>query len=129
VTAVRLSRAESMRIAHRDGVVAVFAADSITPSAGLKSSHDRRIVYADLGTIYMQQKKSKEAQPAPLRAVELDPALPDAHYQLGRLYQSVGNKAATNEKLREVLELHETDDALAGKMPSSPSTVIPDSDI
>ncbi len=83
-----------------------------------------RIVYADLGAIYMQQKNYKEAQPVLLRAVELDPTRPDAHYQLGRLYQAIGNKAGAENEIRKVRALHEkADENLAGTMPASASTV------
>jgi DNA-binding SARP family transcriptional activator len=55
--------------------------------------------------------------------VELEPDRTDAHYQLGRLYQALGNKAAAETELRKVRELHEqTDESLAGKMPASSST-------
>ena len=39
------------------------------------------------------KKNYKDAEAALLRAVALDPALPDAHYQLGRLYQVLGKTA------------------------------------
>jgi len=95
----------------------------------LESSHDLRIVYADLGAIYMQQKKYKEAQPALLRAVKLDPARPDAHYQLSRLYQALGKNAEAANELRKVRELHEkADESLAGKMPSALSISSPPND-
>ena len=82
-------------------------------------SHDVRIVYVDLGALYMQQKKYKDAQVALLRAVTLDPALPDAHYQLGQLYQTLGNTADAESELRKVRELHEKEEASgAGKTPS-----------
>jgi Tfp pilus assembly protein PilF len=72
----------------------------------------------------MQQKNYKEAQPVLLRAVELDPTRPDAHYQLGRLYQAIGNKQGAEDELRKVRALHEkADESLAGTMPSSTSTV------
>ena len=46
----------------------------------------------------MQQKNYKDAEAALLRAVALDPALPDAHYQLGRLYQAVGKTGRRRER-------------------------------
>ena len=59
-----------------------------------KISPSLRIVETDLGAIYLQQKKYKSAETALLRAVGLDPRQPDAHYQLARLYQALGDKAA-----------------------------------
>jgi Tfp pilus assembly protein PilF len=72
----------------------------------------------DLGAIYLQQKQYKEAKAALAQAVALDPNQPDAHYQLGRLYQAQGNSAAAAAELSKVRELHaKADQALAGKMP------------
>jgi hypothetical protein len=50
--------------------------------------------------------------------VKLDPGQPDAHYQLGRLYQATGKKADAERELAKVRELHQkADEGLAGKMP------------
>ena len=87
---------------------------------------DLRIVYADLGAIYMQQKNYKDAESALLRAVALDPTQPDAHYQLGRLYQAVGKPAEAEKELHKVQELHKkAEDSLVGKIPSSPPALNP----
>ena len=68
----------------------------------------------------MQQKNYKEAQAALIRAVQLNPDLPDAHYQLGRLYQAIGNTAGAEKELAKVRELHENaEEGLVGKMPAS----------
>jgi len=85
-----------------------------------------RIVYIDLGAIYLQQKDYKDAQTALLRAVALDPALPDAHYQLGRLYQALGKPADAAKELTKVKELHKkAEDSLVGKIASSPPALNP----
>jgi tetratricopeptide (TPR) repeat protein len=69
----------------------------------------------------MQQKKYKEAQAALLRAVALDPAQQDAHYQLGRLYQSLGKTDLAKNELLKVQKLHkEAEDNLVGKISASP---------
>ena len=87
---------------------------------------DLRIVYADLGAIYMQQKNYKDAESALLRAVTLDPTQPDAHYQLGRLYQAVGKPAEAEKELHKVQELHKkAEDSLVGKIASSPPALNP----
>jgi tetratricopeptide (TPR) repeat protein len=86
----------------------------------MQGNHDLRIVYVDLGALYMQQKNYKEAQAALFRAVALNPDLPDAHYQLGRLYQAIGNTADAEKELGKVRELHENaEESLVGKMPAS----------
>jgi Flp pilus assembly protein TadD len=73
----------------------------------------------------LQQKNYREAEPALAKAVALDPNQPDAHYQLGRLYQATGRSAQAEKELQKVRELHEKQDSLVGKMPSSSSA--PDS--
>jgi tetratricopeptide (TPR) repeat protein len=58
--------------------------------------------------------------------VALDPALPDAHYQLGRLYQAIGKPADAEKELHKVQELHKkAEDSLAGKISSSPPALNP----
>ncbi len=85
-----------------------------------------RIVYVDLGAIYLQQKDYKHAQAALLQAVTLDPSLPDAHYQLSRLYQATGKPADAEKELHKVTELHKkAEDSLVGKISSSPPALNP----
>ena len=92
----------------------------------MSAQKNLRIVYVDLGAIYMQQKNYKDAQTALLRAVALDPALPDAHYQLGRLYQAQGKPADAERELHKVQELHkQAEDSLVGKISSSPPALNP----
>jgi Flp pilus assembly protein TadD len=77
----------------------------------------------------MQQKKYKDAEAALRRAVTLDPGQPDAHYQLGRLYQALGNKVESEKELVRARELHEkADESLMGKMKTSPPAIIPRND-
>jgi len=53
--------------------------------------------------------------------VELDPAQPDAHYRLGRVYQAIGNAAESQKEFAKVRELHEkADEPLASKMSAAP---------
>jgi Tfp pilus assembly protein PilF len=55
------------------------------------------------------------------RAVELDPAQPDAHFRLGRLYQTMGNTLAAQKEFAGVRELHEKEDeAVAAKTSTAP---------
>ena len=87
---------------------------------------DLRIVYLDQAAIYVQQKDYKNAQTALLRAVALDPALPDAHYQLGRLYYTEGKVADAEKEFRKVRELHaKADESLVEKISSSPPPLDP----
>ena len=87
---------------------------------------DMRIAYADLGTIYRGQKHYKDALAALRRAMKLDPAQPDTHFQLGRLYQAMGDTAAANQEFARVRELHKkSDDDLLEKMSGSPPPLQP----
>jgi len=53
--------------------------------------------------------------------VELDPAQPDAHYRLGRVYQAMGDAAQSQKEFAKVRELHrKADEPLASKMSSAP---------
>jgi len=88
-----------------------------------RANKNLRLAYVDLGSIYLQQKNYKDAEAALSRAVALDPDQPDAHYQLGRLYQAQGKAAQAEKELHKVRELHEKADSLAGKMGSSPPAV------
>jgi tetratricopeptide (TPR) repeat protein len=58
--------------------------------------------------------------------VALDPTLPDAHYQLGRLYQALGKPTEAEKELHKVQDLHKkAEDSLVGKMSSSPPALNP----
>jgi Tfp pilus assembly protein PilF len=89
-----------------------------------------RIVYVDLAAIYAQQKDYKDEEAALQRAIESDPTQPDAHYQLGRLYQTLGNTAAAEKELSRVQEFHkkaekQAEENLASKMATSPPALNP----
>jgi tetratricopeptide (TPR) repeat protein len=87
---------------------------------------DMRIAYADLAAIYREQNQYKDALAALQRAVKLDPAQPDTHFQLGRLYQAMGNTVAANQEFAKVRELHKkADDDLLEKMSGSPPPIKP----
>ena len=86
--------------------------------------NDIRIAYLDIGAILSDQKKYRAALAALRRAEKLDPAQPDAHYRLARLYRSMGDTAAAQQEFAKVNELHEKAEDVAPKMaplrPSSP---------
>jgi tetratricopeptide (TPR) repeat protein len=91
-----------------------------------KLSNDLRIVQLDLGEIYLRQKNYSEARVALRRAVQLDPEQPDAHYQLSRLYQTLGEKTSAEKELQKVQELHnKADENLVRKMANSPPALDP----
>ena len=84
----------------------------------IKANKNYRFAYVEMGAIHLAQKNYKEAEPAILEAVKLDPSEPDAHYQLGRLYQALGRKAEAEQELKKTRELREkADQSVAGKMP------------
>jgi tetratricopeptide (TPR) repeat protein len=83
--------------------------------------NDIRIAYSDLGAIFLERKQYQDAMVALQRAVELDPAQPDAHFRLGRLYQAMGDTAAAQKEFARVRELHEKEDEnVAAKMSGAP---------
>jgi tetratricopeptide (TPR) repeat protein len=89
----------------------------------VQARQDIRIAYLDLGAILTEQKQYKDACAALQRAIELDPAQPDAHYRLGRAYQGMGNSAAAQREFKRVQELHQkADEDLASKMAAAAAT-------
>ena len=58
------------------------------------------------------------ARLALLRAERLDPAQPDAHYRLARLYRAMGNVVAAEREFARVSELQEKSEDMAPKMSS-----------
>src|SRR5712664_288652 len=82
--------------------------------------NDIRIAYLDIGAILSDQKKYPEALAALQRAEKLDPAQPDAHYRLARLYRAMGNSAAAQREFAKVNDLHEKADDLVPKMSATP---------
>jgi predicted Zn-dependent protease len=84
----------------------------------VRQRKDIRVAYVDLGAALMQMKRNTEALTALKRAVELDPTQPDAHFRLGRLYQSMGEKEKARVEFAKVQELHQkADEDVASKMP------------
>jgi tetratricopeptide (TPR) repeat protein len=78
---------------------------------------DIRVAYLDIGIILAQQKRYPEALTALQRAEKLDPAQPDAHLRLGRLYLSLGNPAESKKEFARLRELHDkAEDDIASKM-------------
>jgi tetratricopeptide (TPR) repeat protein len=89
-----------------------------------KLQNDIRIAFLDMGTILAQEKRYDEAVAALQRAVELDPAQPDAHYRLARVYQEMGKTAESQKEFAKVRELHEkADEAVASKMSAAPPSL------
>jgi tetratricopeptide (TPR) repeat protein len=87
----------------------------------VETRNDIRIAYLGLGAILAQQQRYPEAIAALQRAVKLDPAQPDAHLRLGRLYQATGNTAAAQKEFAKLRELRQkADEDIASKMSGSP---------
>ena len=92
----------------------------------IQSNRVYRFAYVEKGAIHLAQKNYKEAEPALLQAVKLDPAEPDAHYQLGRLYQALGRKVEAERELKKTQELRErADQSVVNKMPAPKTEVNP----
>ena len=86
----------------------------------LAAKSDLRVAAFDLGVAYMQ-KIYGGAEAALKRAVELDPAQPDAHYRLARVYQAMGKSAEAKKEFAEVNRLHrKEDEPLASKIQETP---------
>jgi len=82
--------------------------------------NDLRIAYIDMGAILTNKKSYDDAIIALRHAEKLDPAQPDAHFRLGRLYQAMGNRAAAEREFAKVRQLQEKEDVdLASKMPGT----------
>jgi len=55
-------------------------------------------------------------------AVGLDPAEPDAHYRLARVYQAMGRQEKSKQEFAKVRELHQkADEPLASKIATTPA--------
>jgi tetratricopeptide (TPR) repeat protein len=80
-----------------------------------KINKDIRFAYLDLGFIYLRKERYKDAQAAFHRAVTLDPSQSDAHYQLGRLYQLLGNTTAADQEFDVVQKLYQKSDEKVAK--------------
>jgi tetratricopeptide (TPR) repeat protein len=86
----------------------------------VEQRNDLRIAYLDMGAILAQQNQHQEAIAAFQQAEKLDPAQPDAHLRLGRLYQAMGEKAAAQKEFAKLRELHQkADEDIASKMSGS----------
>jgi tetratricopeptide (TPR) repeat protein len=92
------------------------AAESLlTKAIGLQD--DVRLAYFDLGCVYANQKRNRDALSAFLRAERLDPSEPDAHYRLARLYLQLGEKQKANEEFTKTRTLHaKTEESLIQKV-------------
>lgn len=84
--------------------------------------NDIRIAYLDLGIIATEQKKYDEALKHLKHAEQIDPAKPDAHYRLARLYQDQGKQSDAVREFAKVSQLHEENaDNLLRKIAGSPA--------
>ena len=83
--------------------------DPTAESLLAKATHlqnDIRLAYFDLGCVYANQKRNQEALAAFLRAEQLDPMEPDAHYRLARIYTVLGEKQKADREFAKTKYLH-----------------------
>ena len=94
----------------------------------LREKNDNRMAALDLGVVLAQLGRNDEALVALKRAVALDPAQPDAHYRLGRLYQQMGRRAESQQEFDKVRDLRQkADEDFVHKMsPASPTSGLPE---
>jgi tetratricopeptide (TPR) repeat protein len=69
-----------------------------------------RIAYYDLGTLYAAAGKNALALTEFQHAITLAPDQVDAHYQLARLYRTMGKPSQANSELALVKKLHKAKD-------------------
>src|SRR5437588_7633334 len=81
---------------------------------------DIRIAYLDIGAILSDQKRYPEALAALQHAENMDPAQPDAHYRLARLYRAMGNTTMAQKEFAKVSALQEKPEDLPSKLPAPP---------
>ena len=72
----------------------------------LHLQNDMRMAWFDLGKVLSDQNKNQEALAAFQKAESLDPADPDAHYRLARLYTTLGQKEKAQQEYTKTRELH-----------------------
>ena len=76
------------------------------------------MAYMNLGAIYTRQKNYPEAIDALKKAMELDPAEPDAHYRLARIYQATGKTEESKREFAKVQQHYEKkDESLITRLP------------
>ena len=86
--------------------------------------NDIRIAYLDMGAILAQQDHHQDAIAALQYAEKLDPAQPDAHLRLGRLYQATGKAAAAQKEFAKLRQLHQkADEDIASKLHGSSTSL------
>jgi tetratricopeptide (TPR) repeat protein len=68
---------------------------------------DLRIAYLDLGEILAGRHCYEGAVTALQRAIHLDPAEPDAHYWLRRVYEGASKHQAAQAEFAKVRALHQ----------------------
>jgi len=92
----------------------------------IKLRDDIRLAHLDIGVILTEQKRYQEALAALQRAQKLDPAQPEVHYRLGRLYQAMGNVDAAKEEFAKVQQLHQKEEeSVADRMSGQKSSARP----
>jgi tetratricopeptide (TPR) repeat protein len=99
-----------MKAAHTDKAI-------LWLKKATEQKNPTRLAFIDLASIYSSQKRYPEAIKVLKNAIELDPKQSDVHYQLARLYQTMGNSGAAAKEFALVRTLRKPDDEdIAHKM-------------
>jgi tetratricopeptide (TPR) repeat protein len=87
----------------------------------IQSRNDIRMAALDLGVVLAQLRRYAELAAALKQAIAMDPAQPDAHYRLGRVYQQMGRQAESQQEFARVRELRQrADEDMVRKLASRP---------
>ena len=82
-----------------------------------------RLAYFDLACVEARQKHNVQSIENFKHAEKLDPRDPDAHYRLGRIYMSLGQKQKASEEFSKTKELNQrTKESLIDKISGQEST-------
>lgn len=103
------------------GDIALHKGDDATAESLLDKAtrlqNDLRLAYFDLGCAYADQKRNQQALAAFLRAEQLDPTEPDAHYRLARIYLALDQKQKADREFAMTRNLHaKTEESLIQKV-------------
>jgi tetratricopeptide (TPR) repeat protein len=80
-----------------------------------------RLAYFDRGIVNAAHRRDHEAEADFQRAIKMAPDEPDAHWRLGRLYQTMGETEQAKVELAKVNQLHKAkDEGLVQRMSGSP---------
>jgi tetratricopeptide (TPR) repeat protein len=94
-------------------------------------STDARIFYG-LGLVYAKKTDTQRAIEAFAKAIEIDPKCLDAHWELGKIYESVGYKDMAYKEFKAILTAepnHPLKDVISTKMKLLRDQGVQDNDV